>query len=448
MTFSFLHISDIHFGDESTSSREFKKNIVKKINDEHLGADCLVISGDLFNRGSLDRLELEAYGNFLGQLPGRECTIVVPGNHDLDRSAQQKKDGSFNVFTSRRNIVLNKGNIVMEANGEFELLDNEKPILYEMAFRAFHSFSREMNFRSFCTENPALSIDNYEVQVVDLPFGDEGTYKVRFVLLNTALIAGQSVRGNDFRNRQRKLEEMYQRALHDGDLVNATEINSKIAKLQRRFEDDGELIIDEEIASESGRLSLSRNGNQRLSSIQSDGAVLTIFVGHHGFQYLAQETQEALKTAMKSCGSGIYLCGHAHQARYRRFILQQNSYPRDVEQIQAGVMFKDETNFAQYGFNSASFFVDLEESILRGTISSYFLVKSASQELRWLKEDIDFNFNLPKSNSAQKEKDNTHKPDRIPNIMSEPSSKGSESLPPRQGPALTSGIRLSAQDST
>ena len=417
MTFSFLHISDIHFGAEPTSSREFKNHIVKKISDEHLGADCLVISGDLFNRGALDRLELDDYKRFLRQLPGRKRTIAVPGNHDLDRSAQWNEAGSFNVFTSRRNLVLDKGNIVMGADKEFELSDIEKSILYEMAFRAFHSFSREMGFQSFCTENPATSVDNYEIQVVDLPFGDEEKYKVRFVLLNTALIAGQAVRGEDFRNRQRKLEKKYHQALDEGDSVNATEINTKIAKQRRRLEDDGELIIDEEIVGERGRLSLSRNGNQRLSDIQPDGAVLTIFVGHHGFQYLAQETQEALKTAMRSCGSGIYLCGHAHQAGYRRFMLQPNSYPRDIEQIQAGVMFKDETSFAQYGFNSALFSMDLEEGKIRGTISSYFLIKSASQEPRWLKEDIHCDFTLPKINLSQQEEDNTRRPDQIPNTM-------------------------------
>lgn len=446
MTFSFLHISDVHFGDESTSSREFKKHIVRKIDDEHLGADCLVISGDLFNRGSLDRSELDDYKSFLGQLPGRKCTIAVPGNHDVDRSAQQIKAGSFNVFISRRNLVRDKGNVVIEAGREFELLDNEKLILYEMAFRAFHSFSREMGFQSFCTENPAPSVDNYELQVVDLPFGDEETYKVRFVLLNTALIAGQSVRGESFRNRQRKLEEMYQQALNEGDMVNAAEINAKIAKLRRHFENDGELIIDEEMVGEHGRLSLSRDGNQRLSDIQPDGAVLTIFVGHHGFQYLAQETQEALKTAMRSCRSGIYLCGHAHQARYRRFMLQQNSYPRDVEQIQAGVMFKDDTSFAQYGFNSALFSMNLDERKIRGTISSYFLIKSVSQEPRWLKEDIRFDFTLPENNLSQQEKYNTRRPAQIPNTI--PLSAPSDPLPPKLGPASTAGIRLSAQDPT
>ena len=40
MPFSFLHISDIHFDTESTSSWISRNEILREIQDENLKADC------------------------------------------------------------------------------------------------------------------------------------------------------------------------------------------------------------------------------------------------------------------------------------------------------------------------------------------------------------------------------------------------------------------------
>ena len=439
MEFHALHISDIHFDDESTSNREYRQEIANKITTDGLNADCLIISGDLFNRGSLDGSQFEAYSRFIKRLPGHECILAVPGNHDLDRSAQSAKEGSFNVYTTRRKLVNDKARIVKETGREFKITNDEKTLLYQMSFGAFRSFSRKMGFQSFCGDDSELSVDNYEVQDIDVPYSAGSSYNVRFVLLNTALIAGQSLQGKPYRERLAKLEVDYHQALADGDSLRATEINVEIAKQRKRYDEAGELIVDEETEGESGRLSLSMEGNAKLNDLKPNGALLTIFVGHHGFQYLAKETQTALKNAMKKCQSGIYLCGHAHKARFRRFPIQQNSFPRDVEQVQAGVMFKDDTSYSQYGFDYISF--SLEKSKL--TISSYFLVKAASEEPRWLREDFEYIYNLPGNNSPRIEQGNTVEPNTIDNTIDEPLPGQEEDVPHRLGPASTHYIRLS-----
>ena len=437
MPFHFLHISDIHFDTESTSSWVSRNEIVKEIRDENLGADCIVISGDLFNRGSLDKNRMSDYRSFLNQLPGHETVLVVPGNHDLDRSAQLREEGSYNIFLTRRDIVFNAGNKLKTTENEYELNDQEKKVLYKISFYDFQSFSQEMHFKTFCQPDALNSAHNYEVQVVDLPIDDNRNLKIKFVLLNTAIFAGQSIRGAEFRRRQQQLKREQQAALDEDDSVKAAEIFLDMARKQQQYENYGELIIDEEIESGNGRIGLSKEGNRILSNIDSEDSVMTFFVGHHGVQYLSKETQEALKTAMKACHSSIYLCGHAHQARFSRFSIQQNASPRDIEQVQAGVMFKDQSEFAQYGFNYIS--IDLENNHVIGKVTSFFIIKLASDVTRWLKEDVvEFDvslaFSKPKSSQS-----NVRQPDIIENTAGVDITPNND-IPNKGGPA--SRIRL------
>lgn len=386
MSFSFLHISDLHFDTEFVSKEFFRNEIKKQIGKDNLTADCLVISGDLFNRGKLNKEDVKRYREFLDGIPGRGFTVVVPGNHDLDRSAQQRKDGSYNNFCTRKKLVLEKGNEAYE-EGQFLLNKDEKEILYKSAYEAFFAFSQQMGFKSFNQEDPAMEAKCYEVQ--EIPFAvQDFPCLIKFVLLNTSLIAGQSVNGEEYRERKKRLEKELGEATVAGDHIKAAEVQVKLAKQQKRYEDEGEMIIDEEDYQEEGpgRLSLSREGLRELSKIQATSNVLTIFVGHHGYQFLSEQSKKALEQAMKNCKSGIYLCGHSHQAKYKRFKIGENTTPKDIEQIQAGVLFKDGVGYAQYGFDHGVFYEENGRIICN--ITSYFLAESASGKLHWLPEEI------------------------------------------------------------
>ena len=91
---------------------------------------------------------------------------------------------------------------------------------------------------------------------------------------------------------------------------------------------------------------------------------------------------------MKNCKSGMYLCGHAHRARYERFKIGNNTTPKDIEQIQAGVMFKNDGGYTQYGFDHGIISVDKNNNIVC-SITTYFLIESASSELLWMSETIE-----------------------------------------------------------
>ena len=410
MKFSFLHISDLHFDKELVSSEIFREQIKDKINKDKLTADCLVISGDLFNRGKLKQQEVERYREFLDDLPGHDFTVVVPGNHDLDRSAKKRKNGAYNEFLTRKELVLKKGNDAVSATeGQFSINgDDEKEILYKDTFESFFNFSRSMGFKSFNQENPDLTPEYYEVQEVTFPVSGSG-FRIKFVLLNTGLIAGQAVGGEEYRERRKKLKQELEIETAAGKHIKAAEVQVKLVKQRKRYEDDGELIVDEEDFDESGggRLSLSSDGHRRLSRFGAADTDLTIFVGHHGYQFLSAETKRALAQAMKNCRSGIYLCGHSHQAK-RKNIPIGGTNPNSVLQLQAGVMFKDGDGFAQYGFNHGIFSV--ENGVLEFRVTSYYLVDAASGEYRWMEEPDSILLRRIKPALSQESEKNTRSP--------------------------------------
>lgn len=406
--FRALHISDLHFSDEPRSFSDFREEIKKNLIDNHIeSADCLIISGDIFSKGTLGKNSDEVerkFEEFIEELPGKDYIIVVPGNHDLDRLAQ-KRSKSYNQYISRRKIVNSFAAEILKKDGrEFQPSPDECEVLYREAFGEFCSFSKKHNFKSFnqdCTDCP-LTPEKFELQVVeykrfDAPF-------VRFVLLNTALIAGQTIELTEYQEKQKKLSKEYQSLLGD-DPAKAAEKLVEIYAHQRSFEKHGELIVDGElkgtplhgeqkdtwahsdtghITSVYGRMSLSKGGHDVLTNLgkgesetllklgATNKKIPTFFVGHHGYQFLSHETQRILIKTMDSLNSRLYLCGHAHQVKSERFHITNNSiYGREARQFQAGAIFKDKKGYAQFGFN----LIEISESF-HCTVKTYFLIKT------------------------------------------------------------------------
>lgn len=414
MELNILHISDIHFGDELPRQKVFRHRIVERIHSEGIcserkKADCLIISGDLFNRGSLEKLKIDEYKRYINGFCC-EKKLIVPGNHDLDREARTAQNERYNGYNTRRSIALEKGESVYK-NGarSFEINDVEKPLLYDAAFEAFFSFSEEMGFKSYnmlykTTVNDIdKDVERFEVEKIDLPIISDDDpcgerLAVRFILLNTALIAGQAVRDKEYKKRIAKIEEDAQQ---QPDEVEAAKTRVKSLKLKKELEEYGELIIDEEkkviesgegehpFHNSVGRLSLSARGMKLLLDFSKqkntkDGEriVAFLFVGHHGVEYLSDETQHHLAIAMKNCNSGIYLCGHAHKESTRTLIL----YGKQLKIIQAGVLFEDDNGVAQYGFNHIK--IGMRDNMLKFDATAHFYVSGVSGELCWMKEKI------------------------------------------------------------
>ena len=94
MRINVLHISDVHFGcaDKVGEQERIVAGIAEAIADDHGQIDLIVFSGDLSQQGRPDELQMGQ--DWISSLGERfRCPlIVVPGNHDVDRTRANKGD--------------------------------------------------------------------------------------------------------------------------------------------------------------------------------------------------------------------------------------------------------------------------------------------------------------------------------------------------------------------
>lgn len=90
----WLHLSDFHVGKDNYGQRVLFRHLLKHIQERvaaGVGPDIVLITGDIANKGKSDQYEKfceEFYVPLWGLLPDavRERIIIIPGNHDVDRS--------------------------------------------------------------------------------------------------------------------------------------------------------------------------------------------------------------------------------------------------------------------------------------------------------------------------------------------------------------------------
>lgn len=379
--FRFLHISDIHFcsGREPSIAAWLDREALKEKLCKHNDIDCLVISGDIFHQGSLLPNEMNDLQAYLKGIPGYNNTIIVPGNHDLDRMVR-KEDKGYNRFTYRSDIVTSK-------SGNFSLNASEKDILYNYSFSAHKKAVTALNANHRIESlypKPYKGNNVQEVSIISLPIRNT-SYKVDLVLLNTSLIAGQCIRGQGFKEKKKELRQEVGRLEQNGEYLKCAQKELELAFLQEQFEKTGTLDIDEEQIDGCGRLGLTKDGNQALAAIpcNDDYTAFTLFVGHHGHQFLSSDTCQALKRAMIRRKSELYLCGHAHAVHYDDSLMLGNiGYPDRMRQCQAGIMYRDTWNNAQYGYYYGE--IEIEDDGKKHLkIDAHYCVRSPAQITVW-----------------------------------------------------------------
>lgn len=415
--FSFVHISDLHFQSENISEEVFRAEILNKMQELQINPNCLIISGDIFHKGFLTSDSAERTIRFIESLrtPDISC-FAVPGNHDLNRAACQKADGAYNEYLTRRRIVRKKAQELLGEHKEFNLNAAEKKVLYSETFDDFFKFLSNAGFSPFGENSQDIekkqlkcTATNYEVGVKY--FTLQNKYKIRIVLINTALIAGQSIYESEYNSTLASLKREATKDLEQGRTEEALKKIDTLLRNQAQFKETGELIVDEDPLpgkNMGGRMSLSRDGLLRLSEIgmkkndtncmeENDAnCILTIFVGHHEIDYLSTATKKALFTAMKHCNSHIYLCGHAHKAGHT---IQVQQGTQIVNQFRSGGLFLDKTKYGQCSFNYGSLLVrgtpDVPVKDRQGTtqvefvlrIRTYFQIETPSKKLVWYCEE-------------------------------------------------------------
>ena len=371
--FRFLHISDVHFrfccaDSFENVTREMIKNKIKEecVNKE---INCLIISGDIFHQGVLSSIDLEESKRFIKSLPGHENPVVVPGNHDLDRHARVKIDG-YNNFLYREEVILQKAK-----TGEFTLSDKDKELLYNKSFGAFQRYVKELGGKVCATPNDEFLMHRFPLS---------GDLAAKIVLLNTSVLAGQKLRGEEFRHWINEKKQALENARNSFDAVKIAELELELTHIQRRMENDGGFIVDEypqdHNGYKSGRMAISKGAAVQLEQLNINPAKdIVIFVGHHSFDFMAPQMQAAFQEAVCKAGYGLYFCGHAHNVRTRK--IMQNIHETAYE-FQAGVMYKENWDKAQYGFNIGEIIVGPDGNGAVN-VTSFFTYKSPSGRTMW-----------------------------------------------------------------
>lgn len=132
-----LHISDIHF--EPPKDRGDRAPIQKALlaSASALEFDVVVLSGDLATNG--DEPEYDVAAAFLQELAQDRPVLIVPGNHDVDRSKADKK-ALLNANPSAEHFELNRDDVL-------------KP----HRFANFHAFSGSFAFQWDANRMTSLS---------------------------------------------------------------------------------------------------------------------------------------------------------------------------------------------------------------------------------------------------------------------------------------------------
>ena len=180
MTLTYVHLSDLHFGQERGSDIYVHDDVKERLIDDVSAyksmaeierMDGVIVTGDIAFSGK--KAEYDRAANWLDRLTetiGCEQTdvIVVPGNHDIDRQ----------LITRAASLIL--GHLHEHGNKELEdFLDD--PLAMEMLY---HKFSDYRNF----AEGYSCPLHSDGGVAVDRSVPVAPGRNLRFVGLNSALL--------------------------------------------------------------------------------------------------------------------------------------------------------------------------------------------------------------------------------------------------------------------
>ncbi|RKR82162.1 3',5'-cyclic AMP phosphodiesterase CpdA [Mucilaginibacter gracilis] len=184
MSLIFIHLSDIHFGQEKGGDLyihdDVKEQILSDARDYVMGldnskADGVIISGDIAYAGKPK--EYEAAGKWLDRLTaavGCEVTAVqvVPGNHDVDR-------GKITAITQTTiDDIIKNGD---DALDKYMQSDDDREFLYKQ-FEGYRAFAEGYD----CPlDNDGRIKKHREVEIAP-------GRRIKFLGVNTALICSKS----------------------------------------------------------------------------------------------------------------------------------------------------------------------------------------------------------------------------------------------------------------
>lgn len=369
MAFRWLHISDIHFSEDADND-SFRDNFLHGVRSgpdciENYGlewqikqtpVDCILLTGDLFNRGKWSSSQrgralaflkeiyhicsdasigLSAWNWTDGQPMDR--LYYCPGNHDLNRNAVNVKDDIVSV----RSDVLPA--IVKQTKTHGYFIGEKDPEYSLMTQATFGPFFHIMG------ELTGHQASNLEVQLFMPPqqVDPDGVSSVAFVSINTALTAGQLYDGASLEPDMLQLHQLFR----DADRV----LNTQEALTHyKKFHELAQKRLGK-IANDRGNLCFISESAQQLildELAKQKSRPIVVLLGHHPITDLSEQARSRFQTFAKKCNaSRIYICGHNHIPEGDIFSTIDKYGGSPLYQVCVGGIFADNSGYNQCSFS-------------------------------------------------------------------------------------------------
>ena len=336
-SFSFLHLSDIHYMN-GPDAQNIQERVIKKIKEviqDKGPVQCIVITGDFFQAGQYIRSEsanakdciefLERISKIClhTSLRGswKKHIVYCPGNHDVTRDATWENENENRPRILTRKAELrekgdsNKGRIISDVNNDY----------YKLLTKGAFSFFRKIISEKLQVENSEET--NYEYRIFQYNLIDSNR-QIIFVAFNTALYAGFE------RKKEEIKRELAAKHVKIADAVSNHFIDLKEEKgyeaAERAFKEylqlHNELVNGEAHDFENLRFISEHSENElkgKLKKIQEkceeedQPLPFYIFLGHHPLSWFTIEAQKNFGELAKELFNSkiLYLCGHEHKPK-------------------------------------------------------------------------------------------------------------------------------------
>lgn len=311
-TMRWLHLSDLHFNpiQDGTDTSYLRDRMINYLQDNNIAVDKLFFTGDLRDaRYQLDTDEnAKAAADFILEIARtvgineNDNIILVPGNHDLNRS-----------FRNREQLIKDTKANYRTEQGRFEQLDDlvDSFGFYKRVLAIIHGddyAKQEFNYTLKICPHKYISLD-----------------KVNLLVLNTELVAGDFILVESEKSSRSKFY--------------------RLRKLFRFKTQDNKPAI-KKIENDTSKILIGSSYVQfALSNLKSNGNPI-IVLGHRGLEYLEYYEKRKILSLFNDYNVCLYLCGHSHDMWYDEAM--------KLPQITMGCMKKDDAEI-ESGFSIGTY---------------------------------------------------------------------------------------------
>jgi predicted MPP superfamily phosphohydrolase len=165
-TVTWLHLSDLHFRVSSTYDSNIVleamlRDVAKRIRDDHLQPDFIIISGDIAFAGRPEEYALaQRFLDDLLETTGlpKKCLFLVPGNHDVDRSIISPLAAGATAILNNRGAVNDFLVSAADRALVFQRFHNYQHFVSGYLGKQHLSFNDEHYFYVRCVEVASLQV--------------------------------------------------------------------------------------------------------------------------------------------------------------------------------------------------------------------------------------------------------------------------------------------------